>query len=193
MDPHGFDELIGAAQLGEEWAWTRIYEAVAPRLTGYFRTRGIVNPEDLVGETFLQIARNLPEFDGDSSSFQSWVFVIAHHRLSNERRRFARKPATPRPDPIDDGRLSASAEHEALAEIGTTDALAMLHVLTVEQRNVVALRFVTDLSVEETAAVIGISTGAVKQLTRRALERLRKEISQKAVTQTHAPGVITPR
>ncbi len=193
MDPHGFDELIGAAQLGEEWAWTRIYEAVAPRLTGYFRVRGVTNPEDLVGETFLQIARNLPEFDGDSSSFQSWVFVIAHHRLSNERRRFSRKPVTLKPEPIDVGRRSESAENEALAEIGTADALDMLHVLTVEQRNVVALRFVTDLSVEETAAVIGVSTGAVKQLTRRALERLRKEISQRAVTQTHAPGVITPR
>jgi len=193
MDPHGFDELIGAAQLGKEWAWTRIYDAIAPRLMGYFRVRGVGNPEDLVGETFLQLARNLPEFEGDSSSFQSWVFVIAHHRLSNQRRSFARKPETPRPELIDDGRRSASAENEALAEIGTVDALRMLHVLTAEQRDVVALRFVTDLSVEETAAVIGVSTGAVKQLTRRALLRLRKEISNEPVTQMLSPGVTTTR
>jgi RNA polymerase sigma-70 factor, ECF subfamily len=151
------------------------------------------NPEDLVGETFLQIARGLPDFKGTSESFQSWVFVIAHHRLSNERRRFARKPEALEPEPIDDGRRSDSAEDEALAEIETTDAVALLHVLTAEQRNVVALRFVTDLSVEETATVMGVSTGAVKQLTRRALQRLRKEMSPEPVTQLRPSGVTTPR
>ena len=92
MDVHQLDDVIGAAQLGEEWAWTRIYEEVAPRLMGYFRVRGSRNAEDLVGETFVQLARNLSRFEGDAASFESWVFTVAHHRLSNERRRFVRKP-----------------------------------------------------------------------------------------------------
>jgi RNA polymerase sigma-70 factor, ECF subfamily len=161
---------------------SRLYEVLAPPLMGYFRVRGIGSPEDLVGETFVQIARNLHDFDGDGSSFRSWVFMIAHHRLSNERRRFARKPETLSSGPIDDGRRSPSAESDALAEMGSIEALGMLSVLTPDQRNVIALRFIADLSVGETAAAIGASEGSVKQLTRRALERLRAEIPQEAVT-----------
>ncbi|GMQ98122.1 MAG: RNA polymerase sigma factor [Acidimicrobiia bacterium] len=183
MELHGLDEVVGAAQIGEEWAWSRLYEIVAPRLMGYFRVRGVPNPEDLVGETFVQLARNLSTFEGDASSFQSWVFMIAHHRLSNHRRRFARKPETLTSTPIDDGRRSPSAESVALDAIGSSTSMAMLSVLTAEQRSVVALRFVADLSVNETAEIMGSSAGAVKQLTRRALLRLRKEISQEVVTQ----------
>ncbi len=182
MNLHGLDEVIGAAQLGEEWAWSRLYEVLAPPLMGYFRVRGIGNPEDLVGETFVQLARNLTTFEGDSESFRSWVFTIAHNRLSNERRRFARKPVKLLSEPIDDGRRSPSAENDALAEMGSIEAMELLKVLTADQRSVVALRFIADLSVNETATAMGVSPGAVKQLTRRALERLKKEVPQEAVT-----------
>jgi len=183
MNLHGLDDVIGAAQLGEEWAWSRLYDTVAPGLMGYFRARGASNPEDLVGETFVQIARNLPSFEGDLASFQSWVFMIAHHRLSNHRRRFARRPETLTDKPLDDGRTSPSAEDDALEAMGSVASLKMLTILTTDQRNVIALRYVVDLSVDETAEIIGTSPGAIKQLTRRALERLRKEISQEAITQ----------
>ncbi len=182
MDVHGLDDVIGAAQLGEEWAWSRLYEAIAPSLIGYFRVRGMGNAEDLVGETFVQLARNLHSFDGDAESFRSWVFMIAHNRLSNARRRFVRKPEILSAEPLDDGRRSPSAETAALAEIGSSEALEMLAVLTPDQRNVLALRFIADLSVSETATAIGASEGAVKQLTRRALERLRSRLPKEAVT-----------
>lgn len=182
MSLHGLEDVIGAAQLGEEWAWTRLYEEIAPQLLGYFRVRGSRNAEDLVGETFVQLARNLPRFDGDASSFRSWVFMIAHHRLSNERRRFLRKPETLTDEPISRGLVGASAEDEALSVIGSSEALRMLDGLTAAQRNVIALRFIADLSVDETAKILGNSSGAVKQSTRRALQRLRRRISEEAVT-----------
>jgi len=182
MSIHGLDEILGAAQLGEAWAWTRLYEEVAPALLGYFRVRGSRNVEDLVGETFVQLARNLPRFDGDASSFRSWVFMIAHHRLANERRRFMRKPEALTDEPIGEVSKSRSAEDEALATLETSDAMGMLDGLTPDQRNVIALRFIADLSVDETAKILNASSGAVKQLTRRALQRLRREIFEEAVT-----------
>lgn len=183
MDVHGLDDVIGAAQLGEEWAWTRLYEEIAPTLVAYFRVRGSRSADDLVGETFVQLARNLSRFEGDASSFRSWVFMIAHHRLSNERRRFSRKPETLSAEPPRDNRVESSAEDEALTAEGTREAMHMLNGLTPDQRNVIALRFIADLSVDETAKILGTSSGAIKQLTRRALERLRREISQETVTQ----------
>jgi len=57
---------------------------------------------------------------------------------------------------------------------------AALLALTVEQREVVGLRFVADLSLEDVAAVTGRTVGAVKSLQGRALENLRKAVSQPA-------------
>ena len=166
MSIHGLEDILGAAQLGEEWAWTCLYEEIAPDLLAYFRVRGSGNAEDLVGESFVQIARNLGRFDGDASSFRSWVFMIAHHRLSNERRRFLRRPETLTDTPPSNRNVGSSAEEDALATLGTATAMDMLEGLTSDQRNVIALRFIADLSVDETATILGASSGGVKQLTR---------------------------
>jgi len=182
MTTHGLDGIIAAAQLGEEWAWERLYDDLSPQLMGYFRVRGAMSAEDLVGETFVQLARNLPTFSGDSESFRSWVFMIAHNRLSNERRGRARRPEALVADVDPNVRYVASAESDALAEISSSEALESLASLTPDQRDVVALRFIADLSVAETAEILGVSEGSVKQLTRRALMRLRREILEETVT-----------
>lgn len=182
MMNHGLDEIIAAAQMGEEWAWGRLYTDLSPQLMGYFRVRGASSAEDLVGETFVQLARNLPSFAGDAASFRSWVFMIAHNRLSNERRSLVRKPEALVADVNPDMGCVASAESDALAEMASSEALAKLASLTPDQRDVVALRFIADLSVAETAVILGASEGSVKQLTRRALARLRRGILEETVT-----------
>lgn len=183
MTNHGLDGIIAAAQMGEEWAWERLYDDLSPRLMGYFKVRGATSAEDLVGEAFVQLARNLPTFTGDATSFRSWVFMIAHNRLSNQRRSLARKPEVLVADLDRDTRCVPSAESDALAEITGSEALGKLASLTPDQRDVVALRFIADLSVRETAEILGASAGSVKQLTRRALIRLRQEILEETVTQ----------
>ncbi|MCH8993094.1 MAG: sigma-70 family RNA polymerase sigma factor, partial [Acidobacteria bacterium] len=101
---------------------------------------------------------------------------------ANDRRRFTWKPETLTDEPAGDCRVGPSAEDEALSALETSAALDMLDGLTPDQRSVIALRFIADLSVDFTAEVLGASPGAVKQLTRRALLRLRREISEEAVT-----------
>ena len=70
-----------------------------------------------------------------------------------------------------------SAEVEALAAIGEARVVALLRKLTPDQRSVLALRVVADLSLEQTAAVLGRDVGSVKSLQHRALARLRREVS----------------
>jgi RNA polymerase sigma-70 factor (ECF subfamily) len=179
MNSEVFDSVIGAAQEAETWAWARLYEWLAPQLGGYFRMRGFSPPDDLVGETFLQLARNLHRFEGDVSGFKSWAFMVAHNRISNERRRLARRPLTLVPD---FGSLEVetapSAEDSALAQFEEESVLSLLGRLTDDQRNVVALRIIAGFSVDETAQILGKSAGSVKQLQRRALESLRRELSE---------------
>ena len=53
---------------------------------------GAPDPEDVLGEVFLQVARDISTFDGEETGFRSWVFTIAHHRLIDARRHTARRP-----------------------------------------------------------------------------------------------------
>jgi RNA polymerase sigma factor (sigma-70 family) len=91
-----WESLLAAAQTGAEWAWDRIYRDLAPPVRGYLVAHGAVEPDDLLGEVWLQVARNIGTFAGDEAGFRSWVFMVAHHRLIDERRRRARRPETRR-------------------------------------------------------------------------------------------------
>jgi RNA polymerase sigma factor (sigma-70 family) len=66
---------------------------------------------------------------------------------------------------------------------------AVLEVLTPDQRDVVLLRMLADLSVERTAEIVGKRPGAVKQLQRRGLERLGKDLASQGVTQEAARAI----
>src|SRR5262249_56004229 len=81
-----------------------------------------------------------------------------------------------------DPRITRSAEDEALAYAGTANILSVLRSLPNDQREVLALRFVADLAIDDVATVIGRSPGAVKQLQRRGLLALRRLLAGAGVT-----------
>src|SRR5690606_5119335 len=85
------EAVLAAARRGDPEAWRRLYESVAGRVAGYLRTQGAEEPEDLTSEVFVAVVRNFSKFVGDEAQFRSWVFVIAHRRLIDERRRRARR------------------------------------------------------------------------------------------------------
>lgn len=175
MDQAQFESVLEAAQAGAEWAWSRLYDDIARPVLGYVRTRGAREPEDLVGEVFVQVARNLGTFRGDYPAFRSWVFTVAHHRVVDERRYRTRRPVDP--GEIPEGALGVgNAESEALARLTTDEIIGLLATLTPEQRDVLLLRVVGDLTVDEVAGIVGRRPGAVKALQRRGLEKLRKLI-----------------
>lgn len=149
-----------------------IYLRLAPAVLGYLRAERAPEPEDLLGEVFLQVARDLGRFTGDDDACRRWVFTIAHHRLVDDRRRRCARPqrADAQVPDVADPRPADEASFDPVLR----DALA---ALTPEQREVVVLRFVGDLSLEGTAEVTGRTVGAVKSLQARALDNLRKAVS----------------
>ena len=149
------------------------YRRLAPAVLGYLRAQRAPDPEDLLGEVFLNVARDLPRFRGNDDALRRWVFTIAHNRLLDARRRASRRPMTaflpppemaspPAPDPLDPELVSA------------------LNTLTAEQREVVVLRFVGDLSLEDVARITRRRVGAVKALQHRALEMLARQLQSRA-------------
>jgi RNA polymerase sigma factor (sigma-70 family) len=179
-DP-GFQRLLASARAGDHHAWRQIYEALAPGVLGYVRARGASDPEDLTGDVFVQVVRDLASFEGGPEGFRGWVFKIAHHRLLDQRRREARRPQ-PAQAPLDQEHAhGGDVEAEALERMSLERVTELLDSLSPDQRDVLLLRIVGDLSLEEVAGVVGKRTGAVKQLQRRGLAAIRRQLERQGV------------
>jgi RNA polymerase sigma factor (sigma-70 family) len=179
----GFGRVLAAARSGAEWAWTALYRELSPAVLGYLRARGTREPEDLVGEVFLQVVRDVRRFKGGEREFRAWVFTIAHHRLLDDLRRRRRRPLEQTAgDPADESGSTGDVEEEALAAISAQHVRQVLGRLSADQQSVLLLRIIGDLTIEEVAEVLGKRSGAVKALQRRGLAALTREISREAVT-----------
>ncbi len=170
-----FPEVLGAAKADAPWAYQRLFDWLSPAVVGYLRGRGTQDPDGLANEVFLRAFGNLRRFQGDEPAFRSWVFTIAHHVLADEHRRLRRRPA-PAGGELPDLAGPACTEADALARIGLSRVSQLLDELSPDQRDVLLLRVVADLTVDQVAQTLGKSTGSVKQLQRRALGALRRRL-----------------
>lgn len=174
----GHTSRIEAAKDGAEWAWESIYRDFAGPVTGYLRGRGASDPDDLSSEVFFQVARDIHRFEGDESSFRSWLFVIAHRRLVDDRRARSRTLDTVNEDSRDIETEGGDVEAEVMEHLSLGRVEDMLETLTEDQRNVLALRIIGDLTLEETAAVMSKRVGAIKALQRRALQTIKRHLEE---------------
>jgi RNA polymerase sigma-70 factor (ECF subfamily) len=152
--------------------FTRAYRELSPAVVGYLRARGVDDPEAVSQDVFVALYPRLADLTGGQDGLRTLVFSIAHARAVDHHRFRSRVPVAVEYDPEQDARSTPSAEDHALG--GSTGILAVLATLNPEHREVLALRIVADLSLEMTAEIMGRTTGAVKQLQRRALLALRE-------------------
>ena len=172
-----FATVLAAAQEGAAWASTAIWVEYSRAVSAFLAARGSTEPEDLTSEVFLAVFDTLPAFRGGESEFRSFIFSIAYRRLVDELRKRSRRGVHDTWDESRDPRRSPSAESVALDRLGNSAALSLLDGLAEDQRNVMVLRVVADLTVEQIAVILEKRPGAVKALQRRALEALRRKVS----------------
>jgi RNA polymerase sigma factor (sigma-70 family) len=174
-----FDLVLAAARADAPWAYERLYRSLSPSICGYLRIQGAADPEDLTSEVFLGAFRGLGAFAGDEDQFRSWVFTIAHRRLTDERRARSCRPAiadAPLPD-----RAAGDVEEEALRRLSAERVRTLCAGLAPDQADVLLLRLISGLTVEAIADVLGKTPGAVKALQRRGLCALRKVFEREGV------------
>jgi len=172
-----FPSVLLAAQSGASWACTNLWIDYAPAVMGFLRARGSREPEDLTSEVFLAVFDSIDRFTGNEQEFRAFVFTIAYRRLVDELRRRSTRGVHVEWDDEADPRRSASAEHEAIGNLADASARALLEGLPPDQRDVMVLRIIGDLTVEQVAEIVGKRPGAVKALQRRALGSLRKKFA----------------
>jgi RNA polymerase sigma factor (sigma-70 family) len=175
-----FPQILDAALAGGEWAWAQIYRDLAPTVLGYLRSQGAREPEDLLGDVFVQVVRGIHSFDGDEAGFRSWVFVVAHHRVIDERRRLRHRPE-PAPTETLDRPSTQDVADDALERVATERVRRIVDRLVPDQRDVLLLRLVGGMTIEEIAKAVGKRAGAVKALQRRGLAAVKRELDREGV------------
>lgn len=176
-----FETVLAAARAGSGWAFERLWRAYAGAVTGYLRLQGAREPDDVASEVFLNAFRALDRFVGDEAAFRSWLFTIAHRRLLDARRAAGRRPVErPLDEAAADG-VEPGPEPEVLRRLAEERVRALCERLVEDQRDVLLLRLVAGVTVEEVAVALGKSPGAVKALQRRGLAALRKILEHEGV------------
>jgi RNA polymerase sigma factor (sigma-70 family) len=179
-----FDVVLVGARANRPEAWERLYWWLAPGVAGYLRMLGAREVDDLTNEVFLAVFRRVGDFHGTEANFRSWVFNVAHSRLIDERRRRGRRPDADSLDNVDEPSTRENeTEDLALWALDAESVEVICAQLPIDQRSVVLLRIIGDLSIEQVAQILGKSPGAIKQLQRRGFESARKLVAREGVTQ----------
>lgn len=170
-----FADRLARARCGDPRAFDELVRWLERPLLGFLAARGAEDPDGTANEVLVRVFRGVGGFEGGQAQFRSWVFRIARNALVDEyRRRRSRPPTVPtEPEVLS----NAVMTDDDLDRIGERERVeAMLRCLTDQQREVLLLRVVAGLSVEETAQAVGRRPGAVRVLQYRALGRLRASL-----------------
>ena len=172
--------LLTLAQQGDGEAFGQIYDAYVGQVYRYLYYRVGSQPlaEDLTSETFLRALRRIDSFTWQGRDICAWFITIARNLVTDHYKssRFRLEVSTA--DMLDADRADDGIEQEVLDNLDNQALLAAVRQLKPEQQECVVLRFLQGLSVAETAAVMGRSDGAIKQLQLRAVRALAKLVPE---------------
>jgi RNA polymerase sigma-70 factor (ECF subfamily) len=168
------DEALVRARAGDEAGFLVLWDALQPRLLRYLQVISCADVDDVAGETWLQVVRDLPKFKKDSADeFRAWLFTIARHRAidaARSRRRLRDNVLATEPGPP----VTAGnpVEDEVFHELSTRQAIALVSGLSKDQAEVVALRVIAGLDTAAVARLLRKSPGAVRVALHRGLRAL---------------------
>jgi RNA polymerase sigma-70 factor, ECF subfamily len=172
-----FEQVLGAATAGEEWAAAVLFNALQPSLLRYLRWAEPGAADDLAGETWLAVAERIHAFKGDEAALRAWVFSVARRRLADHRRRGARR-RTHSVAPQDLNELPGGKDPSDVVLDALSAQQAINHLvarLSPGQAEVLVLRVVARLSVADVAELLGKRPGTVRVIEHRALQILGRE------------------
>jgi RNA polymerase sigma-70 factor (ECF subfamily) len=168
--------LVELARTGDSDAFGMLYDHYQGSVYRFlfYRTRSSTLAEDLTSETFFRALRNMQNFRWQGKDFGAWLMTIARNLATDHFKagRTRLELATEDMGVHDDA--TEGPEHAVLASLTNEILLKSLTELPSEQKDCLIMRFLQGMSIAETAAVLGRSEGAVKQLQLRGVRNLAK-------------------
>jgi len=127
--------------------------------------------EDIAGEVFLKALESLGSYERRGILMQAWLFKIAHNLVVDYLRKMSKRKTVD----IDNVTVRSNESPEAIAEVNIEieRVKKAMEQLTPDQKEVLSLRFLGELTSKETAVIMGKSDGAVREMQRAAISKLR--------------------
>jgi RNA polymerase sigma-70 factor, ECF subfamily len=173
-EPH----LLQRAQRWDEEALTEIYDAFAPMIYRYIyrKTGDVETAQDLTAETFQHFLEALKRETGPREHLSGWLYRVAHNLVVD----FYRSQPTDLPACVDDMEIGCEAAQEdrVALEERAKRARNAIRQLTPLQQQVVALRYLEELSLQEVARALERTVGSIKSLQHRAIDSLQRILEE---------------
>jgi len=170
------ENLVRRAQNNDQEAFAQLYEEYFDKIYRYLALRigNEMEAEDMTQQVFLNALRSISSFRWRGVPFSAWLYRIAHNQAVDHLRKKKKRTSVP----LDES-LATSDDNPQLAterKLDIEQLLSATKQLTEAQREVISLRFTSELSIAQVARVMGKSQGAVKALQHSAIGALRRTI-----------------
>lgn len=181
----GIRNLVKKAKGRDPEAFGKIYDEYVDPIFRYvyYKVGNFAEAQDLTGQTFLKAFENIDSYQMREVAFSSWLYRIAHNLVVD----FFRKESKRERVPIDEN-LPATPSNRGnpvetvIADLDSERLYKALQKLTHNQREVIVLKFIDNLSNAQVAEIMGISVGAVKSTQKRGLLSLNRILSNSSGT-----------
>ncbi len=162
------------ARRANEAKLASLYEEYYDKIAryAYVRIGDRTEAEDIAEEVFLKALQSLKSYKERGIPMQAWLFRIAHNLVVDHLRKTTKR----RTVPIDTVQIATDVDPVITTEknIEVERVTKAMEQLTREQQEVLGLRFFGGLTSKEAGSILNKSDGAVREMQRAAMEKLRK-------------------
>ncbi|MGH2447651.1 MAG: RNA polymerase sigma factor [Chloroflexota bacterium] len=165
------DMRLAEAAKDDPQAFAELYEVYYPRVYRYIyhRLRHPADAEDVTGLVFMKALEGLPRYSS-GGSFAPWLFRIARNSLIDH---YRKQRGGGNPDRLEYLLDDADPENDAIRDEQRRELARLIDRLTPDQRDVILLRYASELSFSEISEITRKREAAVRMLMHRALRRLK--------------------
>jgi len=171
------ESLVRRAQQRDQEAFAQLYERYFDKIYRYvvIRIGNETEADDMTQQVFLNALHSISSFRWKGAPFSAWLFRIAHNQVVD----YLRKKTRQATESLDESLAISKSDPQLVVEqrLDIEQLILATKGLTKAQQEVIALRFVSELSTAQVAKVMGKSEGAVKALQHSAIVALRKALS----------------
>ncbi len=180
LDQSLIDDLVRKSQSGDSEAFAKLYDLLVDYIYRYLYFRvDKENLEDLIETVFIKVWENLHRYQKGIGSFLAWVYRITHNLLVDHYR--THRPLQELKTDIADDRQDTDPKYLMERKINDYNLRKALNKLKDSYKQILILRFISDLTIAETAAVLACKERMVRVTQFRALQALKKILLEMGV------------
>jgi RNA polymerase sigma-70 factor, ECF subfamily len=168
--------LVDQARQGDERAWEALFRRSYPRLLAYATRRlpTVEQAQEAVGETMTRAVAHIGRLREEGGGFDAWMYGILRHVVLDAQRFSARESPGLVPDTVD---IRLEPVEWTLEREDAAEVRAAFDQLSAADQELLELRVVAGLSVDQVATALGRRPGAIRMAQSRALTRLRAHLA----------------